>query len=149
MNIYFACSITGGRDFERVYQEIVRALEVAGHLVHERQKHRLEREIVPGQVERARPHQHSSLSDLRLHQRRRAIVSRQRAREALQKAHDELEQRIALRTIELYDTNQELMREIGERTYPLTGLNDALADAEAMRITKAVVRPWAVSDGES
>ncbi len=33
-------------------------------------------------------------------------------------------------------------REIGGRTYPLTGLNEALADAEAMRITKAVVDPW-------
>ena len=35
-------------------------------------------------------------------------------------------------------------REIGERTYPLAGLNEALADAEAMRITKAVVQPWNV-----
>jgi hypothetical protein len=26
MNIYFACSITGGREFETVYQTIVRAL---------------------------------------------------------------------------------------------------------------------------
>ena len=34
-------------------------------------------------------------------------------------------------------------RAIGERTYPLTALNDALADAEAMRITKALVDPWA------
>ena len=34
-------------------------------------------------------------------------------------------------------------REIGERVYPLTALNEALADAEAMRITKAVVDPWA------
>jgi L-iditol 2-dehydrogenase len=33
-------------------------------------------------------------------------------------------------------------RDIGERVYPLTGLNEALADAEAMRITKAVVDPW-------
>jgi L-iditol 2-dehydrogenase len=32
-------------------------------------------------------------------------------------------------------------RRIGERTYPLTALNDALADAEAMRITKALVDP--------
>lgn len=32
-------------------------------------------------------------------------------------------------------------RRIGGRTYPLTGLNDALADAEAMRITKALVDP--------
>jgi threonine dehydrogenase-like Zn-dependent dehydrogenase len=33
-------------------------------------------------------------------------------------------------------------REVGGRTYPLTGLNEALADAEAMRITKALVNPW-------
>jgi L-iditol 2-dehydrogenase len=36
-------------------------------------------------------------------------------------------------------------REIGGRTYPLTALNDALADAEAMRITKALVNPWAAA----
>jgi hypothetical protein len=35
-------------------------------------------------------------------------------------------------------------KEIGARTYPLTALNDALADAEAMRIPKALVDPWAV-----
>ncbi|GAB4465223.1 MAG: hypothetical protein Kow0070_27560 [Anaerolineales bacterium] len=33
MNIYFACSITGGREFEPVYQTIVRALQEAGHEV--------------------------------------------------------------------------------------------------------------------
>jgi len=33
MNIYFACSITGGREFELVYQVIVRALLDAGHEV--------------------------------------------------------------------------------------------------------------------
>jgi nucleoside 2-deoxyribosyltransferase len=33
MNIYFACSITGGRDFEYVYQDIVRALVEDGHEV--------------------------------------------------------------------------------------------------------------------
>lgn len=33
-------------------------------------------------------------------------------------------------------------REIGGRTYGLTQLNEALADAEAMRITKALVNPW-------
>ena len=33
-------------------------------------------------------------------------------------------------------------REIGGRTYALTELNEALADAEAMRITKALVNPW-------
>lgn len=31
MNIYFACSITGGREFESVYQAIVRALTEKGH----------------------------------------------------------------------------------------------------------------------
>jgi D-arabinose 1-dehydrogenase-like Zn-dependent alcohol dehydrogenase len=36
-------------------------------------------------------------------------------------------------------------REIGGRTYPLTALNEALADAEAMRVTKALVDPWAHS----
>ncbi|HEX5807868.1 MAG TPA: nucleoside 2-deoxyribosyltransferase [Anaerolineales bacterium] len=33
MNIYFACSITGGREFEAVYQTIVRALLEDGHQV--------------------------------------------------------------------------------------------------------------------
>lgn len=33
-------------------------------------------------------------------------------------------------------------RQIGERTYPLAALNDAIHDAEAMRITKALVDPW-------
>jgi threonine dehydrogenase-like Zn-dependent dehydrogenase len=33
-------------------------------------------------------------------------------------------------------------RSIGQRRYGLAALNDALADAEAMRITKAVVDPW-------
>ncbi len=31
MNIYFACSITGGREFESAYQEIVAALVKDGH----------------------------------------------------------------------------------------------------------------------
>jgi L-iditol 2-dehydrogenase len=34
-------------------------------------------------------------------------------------------------------------REVGGRTYSLSHLNEALADAEAMRITKALVDPWA------
>jgi nucleoside 2-deoxyribosyltransferase len=33
MNIYFACSITGGREFESVYQSIVKALVQDGHQV--------------------------------------------------------------------------------------------------------------------
>jgi L-iditol 2-dehydrogenase len=36
-------------------------------------------------------------------------------------------------------------RAIGERTYTLYGLDRALADAEAMRITKALVDPWAAA----
>lgn len=33
MNVYFACSITGGREFEPVYQAIVRALREDHHVV--------------------------------------------------------------------------------------------------------------------
>jgi nucleoside 2-deoxyribosyltransferase len=33
MNIYFACSVTGGREFESVYQAIVSALTTNGHQV--------------------------------------------------------------------------------------------------------------------
>jgi nucleoside 2-deoxyribosyltransferase len=33
MNIYFACSITGGRQDELVYQKLVAALQSNGHLV--------------------------------------------------------------------------------------------------------------------
>jgi 2'-deoxynucleoside 5'-phosphate N-hydrolase len=33
MNIYFACSITGGREFEPVYQAIIAALLENGHTV--------------------------------------------------------------------------------------------------------------------
>ena len=33
MNIYFACSITGGREFESVYQELVAALIADGNII--------------------------------------------------------------------------------------------------------------------
>jgi nucleoside 2-deoxyribosyltransferase len=33
MNIYFACSITGGREFEPVYQTIIAALLADGHTI--------------------------------------------------------------------------------------------------------------------
>jgi 2'-deoxynucleoside 5'-phosphate N-hydrolase len=31
MNLYFACSITGGREFEPIYQELITALIADGH----------------------------------------------------------------------------------------------------------------------
>lgn len=33
MNVYFACAITGGRDFEAIYQILVQALVEDGHVV--------------------------------------------------------------------------------------------------------------------
>ena len=33
MNIYFACSITGGREFEGMYQELMAALLADGHVI--------------------------------------------------------------------------------------------------------------------
>ena len=33
MNVYFACSITGGREFERVYQDLTAALLGDGHVI--------------------------------------------------------------------------------------------------------------------
>ena len=50
----------------------------------------------------------------------------------------------ALLFLERYAT-QVPWREIGGNTYPLTRLNEALADAEAMRITKALVDPSAAA----
>ena len=55
MNIYFACSITGGREFESVYQSIVRFLMEAAHEVPtahlaESNTPALEALIVPSEV---------------------------------------------------------------------------------------------------
>jgi nucleoside 2-deoxyribosyltransferase len=55
MNIYFACSITGGRKFESVYQEIVSALTEDGHEIptsHLAQSDVIqnERELIPEDV---------------------------------------------------------------------------------------------------
>jgi nucleoside 2-deoxyribosyltransferase len=33
MNIYFACSITGGREYQPAYQSITRALLASGHVI--------------------------------------------------------------------------------------------------------------------
>lgn len=48
-------------------------------------------------------------------QRRRAIANQLAARDALQKAHDELEHNVAERTAELRHANQELVHEVAER----------------------------------
>jgi nucleoside 2-deoxyribosyltransferase len=55
MNIYFACSITGGREFESVYQDLVAALLADGHEIptsHLAQSEVMEEErvIAPGEV---------------------------------------------------------------------------------------------------
>ncbi len=55
MNVYFACSITGGREFESVYQEIVAALIADGHEIptsHLAQSDTMEneRELAPQDV---------------------------------------------------------------------------------------------------
>jgi threonine dehydrogenase-like Zn-dependent dehydrogenase len=54
------------------------------------------------------------------------------------------ESRHFLEAIEILEAHGEIpWRAIGARTYPLASLNQALEDAEAMRITKALVDPWA------
>ncbi|GAB4400079.1 MAG: hypothetical protein OHK003_25340 [Anaerolineales bacterium] len=55
MNIYFACSITGGRELEAFYQQFVTALEADGHVIptsHLAQAEALEgeRTLTPGDV---------------------------------------------------------------------------------------------------
>jgi 2'-deoxynucleoside 5'-phosphate N-hydrolase len=55
MNIYFACSITGGRDFEPIYQLIASGLLADGHKVPtahlaDASVKVLEGQVVPGEV---------------------------------------------------------------------------------------------------
>ena len=53
------------------------------------------------------------------------------------------ESRHFLDALAILDAHRDIpWRAIGARTYPLSALNEALADAEAMRITKALVDPW-------
>ena len=53
------------------------------------------------------------------------------------------ESRHFLEALAILDAHRDVpWRAIGARTYPLSALNEALADAEAMRITKALVDPW-------
>ncbi len=77
------------------------------------------------------------LLGLYLAQRRRAIASQLKARAALQRAHDELELRIAARTAELHDMNQELLREISERKHAeqvLRASQDSLIHASRLAL---------------
>jgi C4-dicarboxylate-specific signal transduction histidine kinase len=77
------------------------------------------------------------LLGLFLAQRRRAIASQLKARAALQRAHDELELRIAARTAELHDMNQELLREISERKHAeqvLRASQDSLIHASRLAL---------------
>src|SRR4051812_15543758 len=54
------------------------------------------------------------------------------------------EARHFLRALQLLEEHAATVpwRSIGERTYPLASLGEALVDAEAMKITKALVDPW-------
>jgi L-iditol 2-dehydrogenase len=53
------------------------------------------------------------------------------------------ESRHFLEAIAIFDAHGEIpWRDIGARTYGLAALNEALADAEAMQIPKAIVDPW-------
>ena len=53
------------------------------------------------------------------------------------------EARHFLRALSILERHPSIpFREIGARRYGLDQLNDALADAEAMRIPKALVDPW-------
>lgn len=65
---------------------------------------------------------------LYLLQQRRRVAERLASREALQRAHDELEQRVADRTSELRHANEELVREVAERQRTEATLRDAQDD---------------------
>ncbi|MBU1332252.1 MAG: sensor histidine kinase [Gammaproteobacteria bacterium] len=62
---------------------------------------------------------------LALNQRRKVIATRLAAREALEKANNELEQRIAERTADLQASNQRLQAEVRERQQAETTLRQA------------------------
>jgi L-iditol 2-dehydrogenase len=82
-----------------------------------------------------------------------AGVSEINVHEAINRKHLEIlgcwgsESRHFLRALTLLERfgSTTPLEAIGGRTYPLSELDAALADAEAMRITKALVDPWAAS----
>ena len=61
--------------------------EMPRHLVNERQEHRLERQIVPEQIERRRPQQHAAAAELPFDQRRRAVVEARQHLRVLGRRH--------------------------------------------------------------
>jgi len=61
------------------------------------------------------------------------ITERKQAEEALQRAHDELEERVKERTLELMKTNKELVQEIVEHTRAEGSLKKALTEIEELK----------------
>ncbi len=74
---------------------------------------------------------------LYLHQRRRAIYASLAAKGALQRAHDELERKVAERTVDLVAANEQLGREVAERQraeHVLREAQDGLVQAGKMAV---------------
>ena len=74
---------------------------------------------------------------LYLHQRRRTIYASLAAKEALQRAHDELERKVAERTADLVAANEQLGREVAERQraeHVLREAQDGLVQAGKMAV---------------
>ena len=65
------------------------------------------------------------------------VTERKSAEEILQKAHDELEQHVAERTVELADINTKLLQEIKIRQQTELALNEAKNNAEAANLAKS------------
>lgn len=74
---------------------------------------------------------------LYLHQRRRAIYASLAAKEALQRAHDGLERKVAERTADLVAANEQMGREVAERQraeHVLRDAQDGLVQAGKMAV---------------
>jgi signal transduction histidine kinase len=101
--------ITGkeSRDLAAVYARILAQLHVSPSELRRRIDYHHEREMLL-------THQAKELME-KMQERDREIVERKKAEEALQRAHDELEQRVLDRTQELRDANLRLKDEIDAR----------------------------------